>query len=342
MVINISITDWDTHGSLITLHFGEDQPIQKTIDTRQIFSDGRESHSFIETRKDITASDCDSDIYEEITENEDSGTFYDSDSGISSLYETIVKYQTLPAISYNRNSVVLPETINENGELFNDLDIYLNRLNVEPKFFHVFQRNYRIKYNSGVFEMEFNVLNNIPIWNSPKIRKHDNTSEIKRALLKNAIRQQQILRTMMSRIKMEKVGVDDSLRFFKEHVLKEANSNIVKKYNRFLYQMDALVNLIFGLELKIANLLNPSNDAISWKVRLEEAIIIKDMHDKTLNLIVKNLDSKKQSLLKERLRLKLKIICELRIIEEELYFLDMQLKILFNVFSPLTLFPTTY
>ena len=177
--------------------------------------------------------------------------------------------------------------------------------------------------------MEFDVLNNAPIWNSPMIRKHDNTSEIKRALLKNAIRQQQILRTMMSRIKMEKVGVDDSLRFFKEHVLKEANSNIVKKYNRFLYQMDALVNLIFGLELKIANLLNPSNDAISWKVRLEEAIIIKDMHDKTLNLIVNNLDSKKQSLLKERLRLKLKIICELRIIEEELYFLDMQLKILF-------------
>ena len=327
VVIKISITDWDTHGSLITLHFGEDQPIRKTIDTRQIFSDGRESHSFIETRKDITASDCDSDIYEEITENEDSGTFYDSDSGISSLYETIVKYQTLPATSYNRNSFVLPETINENDELDNSLEVLLNRLNVDIKFFHIFQRNYHTKYKSGVFEMEFDVLNNVPNWNSHTIRKHDNTSEIKRALLKTAMRQQQILRTMMSRMKTEKVGVDDSMRLFDEYLIKEPDS--MKKYNRMLDQMDPIVNLIFGLELKIANLQNLGNDAIYWKVRLDEAIIIKDMHDKTLDMIVNNLDSKNQSLFRERSKLKQKIICEIRIVEQELYYLDMQLKILF-------------
>ena len=81
--------------------------------------------------------------------------------------------------------------------------------------------------------------------------------------------------------------------------------------------------------LKYANLQKLGNDAIAWKVRLDEAIIIKDMHDKTLDMIVNNLDSKNQRLFRERSKLKQKIICEIRIVEQELYYLDMQLKILF-------------
>ena len=178
----------------------------------------------METRADIAASDCESDIYEDITENEDSGTFCDSDSGISSLYETIVKYQTLPGTSYHRNSFVLPETIKENDEFDDDLENQLMRLNVDLKFVHIFQRNYHIKYKSEVFEMEFNVLTNVPIYNSHTIRKHNNTSEIKRALLKTAIRQQQVLRTILSQMKTEKAGVDDSLRLFDKYLSKETHS----------------------------------------------------------------------------------------------------------------------
>jgi len=325
----LQYTNWDAHGSLITLNFGEEQQVRQHLDTRKTYSDGRECHSFMETRKDIAASDCDSDIYEEIAENEDSGTFCDSDSGISSLYETIVKYQTLPGTSYNRNSFVLPETIKENDELDDDLESHLMRLNVDLKFVHVFQRNYHTKYKSKVFKMEFDVLTNVPICNNHTIRKHNNTSEIKRALLKTALRQQQVLRTMISRMKTEKVGIDDSLRLFNRFRIKEAESNLMKKYDRFLDQMDPIINLIFGLELKIANLLNLSNEATSWKVKLEEAIIIKDMHDKKLEMLVNNLDLKNQSLFRERLKLKEKIICEIRIIEQELYYIDMQLKILF-------------
>merc|ERR1719244_2257209 len=134
---------------------------------------------------------------------------------------------------------------------------------------------------------------------------------------------------MISRMKTEKVSIDDSLRLFNRFRIKEAESNLMQKYDRFLDQMDPIINLIFGLELKIANLLNLSNEATSWKIKLEEAIIIKDMHDKTLNMIVNNLDSKNQSLFRERLKLKQKIICEIRIVEQELYYLEMQLRILF-------------
>jgi hypothetical protein len=62
----------------------------------------------LESSRFISTSDCESEIYE------DSGTFCDSDSGISSLYEPIIKYQSLTGKISNRNSFILLENIEEN------------------------------------------------------------------------------------------------------------------------------------------------------------------------------------------------------------------------------------
>jgi hypothetical protein len=149
LVIISFLSDWDTYGSLITLNFRDDDRVFKpkrrdtfsfdvTASNRK-FSYEKESHSFHngfqESSTIIPTNDCESDMYEEINENEDSGTFCDSDSGISSLYETIIKYQSsLPGTSSNRNSFVLPETIKENDqELDNEnlsLENHLEKENV--------------------------------------------------------------------------------------------------------------------------------------------------------------------------------------------------------------------
>ena len=63
--------------------------------------------------------------------------------------------------------------------------------------------------------------------------------------------------------------------------------------------------------------------------RLEEAILIKVMHDETFNLIVNHLDASNQLLFRDKIKSKLKLICELRLVNQELYYLEMQLKILF-------------
>jgi len=333
----LQYTNWDTYGSLITLNFGDDDRIYKPeFKQRDQFPQVKETNGFMENSTIIPTSDCESDIYEELTENEDSGTFCDSDSGISSLYETIIKYQSLPGTSSNRNSFVLPETIKETDhELDNDnvsLENHLQKLKVDPKLVHIFQRNYIMVYTSHVFAMEFDVLTKVPVWNNSLIRVQENVSEIKRAMLKTVTRQQQFLRTTLTRMKTEKATVDDFLRSLADCLINDASNKLVKKYNRFVDQIDSLVNLLYGLELKIANLSNsgkPMNDVDQWKTRLQEALAIKVMHDESLNMIVNHLETNNQHLFRDQIKLKQKLICEIRLLNQELYYLEMQLRILF-------------
>ena len=126
------------------------------------------------------------------------------------------------------------------------------------------------------------------------------------------LRQQQFLRTMQTRMKAEKAGVDESLKLIEDCLINDASSKLVKKYNRFIDQIDSLVNLLFGVELKIANIQNSgklTNDADLWKSRLEEAILIKVIHDETFELIVKHLDASNQLLFKDKIKSKQKLIC---------------------------------
>merc|ERR1719347_943489 len=143
--------------------------------------------------------------------------------------------------------------------------------------------------------MDFDVLTKLPAWNNHKIRVEENPTQIKRTLLKTVTRQQQVLRTMINKIKAEKAAVDESLLLLRDYLIIQPNTKLIKKYNRYLDEIDPLVNLIFGLEMKIANLSKSSNSAIHLKRRLKEAIMIKDTHDKTLNLILNHLDASNQS-----------------------------------------------
>ena len=180
--------------------------------------------------------------------------------------------------------------------------------------------------------MNFDVLTKVPVWNNRLIRVQDNVSEIKRAMLKTVTRQQQFLRAKVTRMKAEKASVDDLLKSLEDCLISDASSNIVTKYKRFIDQIDSLVNLLFGLELKIENYQNSgnsTNDADLWKNRLEEAILIQVIHDETFNVIVNHLDASNQFLFRDQIKSKQKLICELRLVNQELYYLEMQLKILF-------------
>jgi len=216
----LQYTNWDTHGSLITLNFGEDDGVsQPVFKRRETFSFGTESHSIsnksMETRTLISTSDCESDIYEELNENEDSGIFSDSDSGISSLYETVLKYQSVPGTSSNRNSFALPATIKEHeNELDSDIvsiGNHLEKLKVCSKLVHIFQRNYSIMFTSDVFAINCDLLTKLPVLNNNMIWERESVSVIKRTMSKTVTRQQQWLRTMLARKKSEKTAVDDSL-----------------------------------------------------------------------------------------------------------------------------------
>eukprot|EP00091_Calanus_sinicus_P012250 TRINITY_DN27754_c0_g1_i1.p1 TRINITY_DN27754_c0_g1~~TRINITY_DN27754_c0_g1_i1.p1 ORF type:complete len:154 (-),score=14.96 TRINITY_DN27754_c0_g1_i1:47-508(-) len=151
-------------------------------------------------------------------------------------------------------------------------------------------------------------------------------------MLKTVTRQQEFLRTMQTRMKAEKLGIDDSLKSLADCLINIHNSKIVLKFNRFLDQIDSIVNLIFGLELKIANLSNSgksTNNADPFKSRLDEAILIKVMHEETYNVIMNHFEASNQLVFNKMLKSKQKLICELRLVNQELYYLEVQLKILF-------------
>jgi hypothetical protein len=88
-------------------------------------------------------------------------------------------------------------TIRENDQdLDNDnlsLGNYLENLKVDPKLFHVFQRNHSIIHISHVLAMNVDALTKVPVWKNCLIRGQGNVSEIKRAMLKTVTRQQQFL-----------------------------------------------------------------------------------------------------------------------------------------------------
>ena len=123
----------------------------------------------------------------------------------------------------------------------------------------------------------------------------------------------------------EKAGADDLLKSLVDCLINDAIRKLVTKYKRFIDQIDSFVNLIFGLELKIANIQNSGKstvDADLWKNRLEEAISIKVMHDETLNVKVNHLDASNQLLFRDKIKSKQKLICELRLVNQELHYLE--------------------
>jgi len=327
----LKYTNWETFGSLITINFGvDDSEYKLSKKNNDTFDHAKETKGFEEH------SDCESDIYEELSMNEDSSNYCDSDSGISSLYETIIKYQALSSNSYNRYCSILPQTIKKNGEELDNNNFFitnlLHKLKVDPRLFYIFQRNYTLVYTSHVFGMKFDVLTKVPAWNKNLVGTRENLAEIKRELFRKVTRQQQFLRGMMTRLKTDKTNADGLLKIIGDSLANGANNKVVKKYNRYIDQSDCLVHLIFGLELKIANISNSGKamqEEDMWKHKLEEATEMKVMHDEQLNHIVNHLDPMNKLLLRDQIRLKQKYICETRLVNLELYYLDMMLRIIF-------------
>jgi hypothetical protein len=160
----------------------------------------------------------------------------------------------------------LPKTIKENDHELDNENLsfgnHLEILKVDQKLFHIFQRNYSIIHTSHLLAINFDVLTKVPVWNNSLFSGQEKLSEIKRAMLNTISKQKQFLRTMVIRIKSEKACVDDLLKSLANYLINDASSKIVTMYKRFIDQIDSLVNLLFGLEMKIANLQNSGQSCL--------------------------------------------------------------------------------
>ena len=131
------VTAWNTTGSLITLNLS-------SLD-RKIRS---EENSYQE---------CESGVSDETLAHDDSGYYGDSDSGVSSLYETINRQEQIQE-SARHNPIIRQQ--DEEGQCVNiskdNKKLILQKLN--PSLQHIFNRSHRRRNKSDEFGFELDVL----------------------------------------------------------------------------------------------------------------------------------------------------------------------------------------
>ena len=145
---------------------------------------------------------------------------------------------------------------------------------------------------------------------------------------------QDSLRKYLTKLELEKVENNESINSLKHRLFQQSTSHMfLTKFQLLIDQIDQITSLIFGIEMKIEKCsYNEFNviDTEYWSARLTEAVAIKARHsDSLINLIRDNLSAENQSELQEKICLKQRQICQLKLIKAEIYCNEMQLKILF-------------
>ena len=153
-------------------------------------------------------------------------------------------------------------------------------------------------------------------------------------LVEDLRKRQDALRQYLANLELEKVDVNDSLTNFQDKINQMSpDQTFQKKLQSLLKQIDIITNLIFGIEMKIEKCSYNAFtviDSESWSSRLAEALQIKTCHCENLKTLLKSkLDVENQLWLEEKILVKQRIICHLKLIKSEIYCNEMQLKILF-------------
>ena len=145
---------------------------------------------------------------------------------------------------------------------------------------------------------------------------------------------QDSLKKFLINLELEKVENNESINVLKHKFFQQVTNHVfLTKFQALLDQIDQITNLIFGIEMKIEKCsYNDFNviDSEHWTSRLTEALALKTKHTETLVRLIKtNLSSENQFELQEKINIKQRQICQLKLIKAEIYCNEMQLKILF-------------
>jgi len=308
----LKYTNWDTYGSLITLNFGDEEN-----NTRSRSNSCNGQINKIAKRKSGKMEKAES---------------Y-SDSGVSSLYETILKYQSLPKHSSDRN--LGNWNIKSDPRLDCMLEKYVHKLEIHPKLFPIFLRKYKTPIMTSTFATPLNILDHIDNWTedvSVFSNYEENVADMKQKMLMLIARQQQVLRIKLRSLKKDKAFLDESLNLALEDLTSELNGETNRLLSRFLENLDAVTDLVFALEMKVKNyskLQKINNNSHIWRYKLVEAMEIKRKYDEDLKKVLDSLEKESQQSLKNLIKEMQRLTCDIRILNDELYYLDMQMKILF-------------
>ena len=241
----------------------------------------------------------------------------DSDSGIYSLYDSVV--------------------ICKNLELTSDLDEKNSPIQeFDKKFLNdAFHESKLLKELMSSLEE-----NSYETYTQEIVQKFSSKSVVPSLLaatvniVKNIRERQDVLKKYLTKLELEKVENAESISCLKLRIFKETTNNLfLTKFQELIDQIDQITNLIFGIEMKIEKCSYNQSNVINceyWNSRLSEAILIKNKHNESLTGLIKsNVSEENQLELQEKISQKQRLICQLKLIRAEIYCNEMQLKIFF-------------
>ena len=283
---NYSIPGLSTAGSLITLNFSSDK--EKII-------------------KETAYEDTDPNDTNDLLNLNDSGYYCDSDSGVSSLYDTI----------NNQNSII---SINDSEEEYQELEKCSQNLNksflenLDPSLLHIFTRDYNRIVKSEKFSLKLDI--------SSKLSSSPNfflSCCCKKHLARLVIARQKELNNDSVILSEELKTIDNNLQDFEQELKDVVSDAELKILQRTIDQISAIVNLVFGLELRLSEgRENPR--------RLCEASSIKDRHDDSLHriggIVRDRLGVSRMINFRRLVKNKQRNICTYKCIKMELYYVQ--------------------
>jgi len=279
-------TNWSTTGSLITLNFSSDED---------------------RILKEIAYEDTEHDDAKAILSHDDSGYYCDSDSGVSSLYDTINTHNSMISIINSEE---------ENQEL-EKCSQRLNKSflqNLDPFLLHIFTRDFNRTVTSEKFSLKLDISSRLP--SSPNFfldcccKKH---------LARRVIARQKELNNDSLLLTEELKTIDKNLHDLEEELKNTVSDSELKLFQRTVDQISAIVNLVFGLELRLS-------EGRDDPGRLCEASDLKARHDDSLHriggIVRDRLGVSRMITFRRLVKNKQRNICTHKCIKLELYYVQ--------------------
>ena len=203
--------------------------------------------------------------------------------------------------------------------------------NLDPSLLHIFMRDYKRTIKSEQFGFEFDLLAEL---NMPE-ESDDVDTCCKRHLIELVMRRQKLLNLTLSNLNKELASVDNNLATLETLLAKTATASEVKLFVRSVSKISVIVNLIFGLQLRLCDY-SPTISLSMVRRRLSEASDIKLLHDislHTMGRIVRDrLGVVRQMECRHMVKNKQKLGCKIKIVKMELHYLETQMKLIHLLF----------
>ena len=140
---------------------------------------------------------------------------------------------------------------------------------------HIFNRDHKRTIQSEEFGFELDILNEMYFSDDSDYR-----TCCKRHLTQVLRTRQALLNQKYSELSEELQTVDTNLANLENELSKSASAGELKLFRRTVDQISVIVNLVFGLELRLCDILCTNSSVL--RIRLSEARYIKQRHEDSL------------------------------------------------------------